>query len=189
MRTRHCRRRCAGDEPTAKALSDLKMWLRARRAHPHAAAPRQEQALRAARARGRVHRQGQGAQALRVRRQGQPGRHAQARADGGCTQLPRQPVRRPHPQRRSSSRPPTCCRTWRASPSRSSCDLGFRGVDADNPGVEIIHRGKFKTPERRSRSAGSSGARPSSRPSGTSRPTTAWIGAGCRGRWAMRCTR
>ena len=23
-------------------------------------------------------------------------------------------------------------------------DLGFRGVDADNPGVEIIHRGKFK---------------------------------------------
>ena len=24
-------------------------------------------------------------------------------------------------------------------------DLGFRGVDADNPGVEIIHRGKFKS--------------------------------------------
>ena len=24
-------------------------------------------------------------------------------------------------------------------------DLGFRGVDADNPGVEIIHRGKYKT--------------------------------------------
>ena len=23
-------------------------------------------------------------------------------------------------------------------------DLGFRGVDADNPGAEIIHRGKFK---------------------------------------------
>jgi len=23
-------------------------------------------------------------------------------------------------------------------------DLGFRGVDADNPGVQIIHRGKFK---------------------------------------------
>jgi IS5 family transposase len=24
-------------------------------------------------------------------------------------------------------------------------DLGFRGVDADNPGIEIIHRGKFKS--------------------------------------------
>ncbi len=24
-------------------------------------------------------------------------------------------------------------------------DLGFRGVDAANPGVEIIHRGKFKS--------------------------------------------
>lgn len=24
-------------------------------------------------------------------------------------------------------------------------DLGFRGVDADNPGVEIIHRGKYKS--------------------------------------------
>ena len=24
-------------------------------------------------------------------------------------------------------------------------DLGYRGVDADNPGVEIIHRGKYKT--------------------------------------------
>ena len=24
-------------------------------------------------------------------------------------------------------------------------DLGYRGVDADNPGVEIIHRGKCKT--------------------------------------------
>ncbi len=23
-------------------------------------------------------------------------------------------------------------------------DLGFRGVDAANPGVKIIHRGKFK---------------------------------------------
>ena len=24
-------------------------------------------------------------------------------------------------------------------------DLGFRGVDADNPGVEVIHRGKYKS--------------------------------------------
>jgi hypothetical protein len=60
------------------ALGELKMWLRARRAHPHPAASRQEQAVRAACPRGRVHRQRQGAQALRIRRQGQPGRHAQA---------------------------------------------------------------------------------------------------------------
>jgi IS5 family transposase len=25
-------------------------------------------------------------------------------------------------------------------------DLGFRGVDEDNPGKDIIHRGKFKSP-------------------------------------------
>ena len=31
------------------------------------------------------------------------------------------------------------------SPKQAIVDLGFRGVDADNPGVEIIHRGKFKT--------------------------------------------
>ena len=28
------------------------------------------------------------------------------------------------------------------SPNQAIVDLGFRGVDADNPGVEIIHRGK-----------------------------------------------
>lgn len=31
-----------------------------------------------------------------------------------------------------------------AKPRQVIVDLGFRGVDADNPGVEIIHRGKFK---------------------------------------------
>ena len=31
-----------------------------------------------------------------------------------------------------------------AKPRQVVVDLGFRGVDADNPGVEIIHRGKFK---------------------------------------------
>jgi IS5 family transposase len=30
-------------------------------------------------------------------------------------------------------------------PTQAIVDLGFRGVDADNPGVEIIHRGKYKT--------------------------------------------
>lgn len=30
-------------------------------------------------------------------------------------------------------------------PTQAIVDLGFRGVDADNPGVEIIHRGRYKT--------------------------------------------
>ncbi len=30
-------------------------------------------------------------------------------------------------------------------PTQAIVDLGYRGVDADNPGVEIIHRGKFKS--------------------------------------------
>jgi len=38
------------------------------------------------------------------------------------------------------------------APKQVVVDLGFRGVDADNPDVEIIHRGKFKSltnPQRR----------------------------------------
>ena len=31
------------------------------------------------------------------------------------------------------------------SPRQVIVDLGYRGVDADNPGVQIIHRGKFKS--------------------------------------------
>ena len=31
------------------------------------------------------------------------------------------------------------------APKQVVVDLGFRGVDADNPGVQIIHRGKFKS--------------------------------------------
>ena len=30
-------------------------------------------------------------------------------------------------------------------PQQVIADLGFRGVDADNPQVEIIHRGKYKS--------------------------------------------
>jgi hypothetical protein len=61
---------------------------RAGRAHPHTATRYQEQALRAARPGGGMHLQGQGTQPLRVRRQGQPGGHAQAGTDGRCPQLP-----------------------------------------------------------------------------------------------------
>ena len=30
-------------------------------------------------------------------------------------------------------------------------DLGYRGVDADNPGVQMIHRGKYKSLSERER--------------------------------------
>jgi IS5 family transposase len=82
-----CCARCAAShgrswqqEPTAQATTELLKWLeRAERIRTQQAQG-QEQALRAARPRGRVHRQGQGPQALRVRRQGQRGRHPQATA-------------------------------------------------------------------------------------------------------------
>jgi IS5 family transposase len=32
-----------------------------------------------------------------------------------------------------------------AQPKQVVVDLGFRGVDADNPGIQSIHRGKFKS--------------------------------------------
>ncbi len=40
---------------------------------------------------------------------------------------------------------------WGASPKDVVVDLGYRGVDYDNPQVQIIHRGKFKslTPQQR----------------------------------------
>ena len=31
------------------------------------------------------------------------------------------------------------------APKQGNVDLGYRGVDADNPGVQIIHRGKYKS--------------------------------------------
>ncbi len=47
-------------------------------------------------------------------------------------------------------------------PRQLIVDLGYRGVVADNPGVQIIHRGKYK-PSATMRSGCSSGARRSSR--------------------------
>ena len=40
----------------------------------------------------------------------------------------------------------------RSTPKQVIVDLGFRGVDADNPDVNIIHRGNYKSltkPQRR----------------------------------------
>ncbi len=34
---------------------------------------------------------------------------------------------------------------WGSSPKEVVVDLGFRGVDQDNPSVQIIHRGKYKS--------------------------------------------
>ena len=34
---------------------------------------------------------------------------------------------------------------FRSWPKQVIVDLGYRGVDADNPGVQIIHRGKYKS--------------------------------------------
>jgi len=31
------------------------------------------------------------------------------------------------------------------SPKQAIVDLGYPGVDADNPGIEIVHRGRYKT--------------------------------------------
>ena len=36
-------------------------------------------------------------------------------------------------------------------PKQAFVDLGYRGVDQDNPGIEIIHRGKYKSLTRRQR--------------------------------------
>ena len=36
-------------------------------------------------------------------------------------------------------------------PKQVIVDLGYRGVDADNPDVEIIHQGKFKSLTRQQR--------------------------------------
>jgi len=37
------------------------------------------------------------------------------------------------------------CQDIGVVPKTAVVDLGYRGVDADNPGVQIIHRGKFKS--------------------------------------------
>ncbi len=39
----------------------------------------------------------------------------------------------------------TLLERWGSSPKEVMVDLGFRGVDQDNPSVQIIHRGKYKS--------------------------------------------
>ena len=37
------------------------------------------------------------------------------------------------------------CQDIGVEPKTVVVDLGYRGVDADNPGLQILHRGKFKS--------------------------------------------
>ena len=82
-----------------KAISDLMMWLeRAERIRTQQRHTKNKlYALHAPEV--ECISLGLGAQPLRVRCQGQPGGHPQARLDGRSAQLPRQPVRRPCAQR------------------------------------------------------------------------------------------
>lgn len=91
-----------------------------------------------------MHREGEGAQALRVRRQGQSGCDAQAGAGGGGPKLPGNPFDG-HILAAQLEQTTNLLQDLGRRPTQAIVDLGFRGVDADNPGVEIIHRGKYKT--------------------------------------------
>ena len=73
-------------------------------------------------------------------------------------------------------------------PKQVVVDLGFRGVDADNPNVEIIHRGKYKSLtkvqrkwlKRRQAIEPLIGYYP--------RRTTACSAVGSKASWVMHCT-
>jgi hypothetical protein len=93
---------------------------RTRRTHPHATNPRQEQALRPACPRSRVHQQRQSPQALRVRRQGQHRRHPQERPGGRRPHLPRQSLRRSHSLGTTGADPHPARRHRQITQSRSS---------------------------------------------------------------------
>jgi len=73
-------------------------------------------------------------------------------------------------------------------PKEVVVDLGFRGVDRDNPRVEIIHRGKVQVADQAAAPVASSDDRRWSRRLAISSRITGWIVAGSRGNWAMRCT-
>jgi len=61
----------------------------------------------------------------------------------------------------------------RSKPATAFVDLGYRGVDAENPDVHIVHRGKSKRITEQARKL-LKRLRRSSRSSATSRAITAW---------------
>ena len=67
------------------------------------------------------------------------------------------------------------------SPKQAIVDLGFRGVDADNPGVEIIHRGRYKA-----LAQASTGHRAGDRPRQVRQPHGPLLAARSAGRCAAR---
>ena len=90
-----------------------------------------------------MHRQGQGTQALRVRREGQPGGHAPARPDGGCPFFPGQP-HDGHTLAEQLEQTNTLLQDIGVKPTTADVDLRFNGVDEACAPAQIIHRGKFK---------------------------------------------
>jgi IS5 family transposase len=95
-----------------------------------------------------VHQQGQGQAALRVRGQGGHCQHAQRQPDRGRAGVPRQPVRRTHLARATGAGHDPDAGQRTTKPTTAFVDLGYRGVDADNPDVRIVHRGKSQTDQR-----------------------------------------
>ena len=89
-------RRLAQDRRPARAGAPLRPASPPGRTAAGATAPRQGKALRTARARGGVHRQGQGPQDVRVRLQGGGRDHQPRRLRRRRKGVPRQPLRRPH---------------------------------------------------------------------------------------------
>ena len=72
-------------------------------------------------------------------------------------------------------------------PSVVYTDLGYRGVDKDNPDIEIRHRGKDKRLTDEGAGYSNDGKR-SSRSSGTSKLITAWTAATSKAQKVMHCT-
>src|SRR5690606_38823319 len=73
-------------------------------------------------------------------------------------------------------------------PTQAVVDLGYRGVDADNPDVEILHRGRWKSLSRQQR-CWVNVLRRSNLPLAIRRPITGWTAAGCKTPPATRCMR
>ena len=71
-----------------------------------------------------------------------------------------------------------------STPKQVIVDLGFRGVNADNPDVSIIHRGKYKSPTKPQRRWLK--RRQAVEPTiGNLKSDTEWTTTDCRASWEM----
>ena len=96
----------------------------ARRTPARPASEGQGQAVCAARTGSGVHRQRQGAAAVRVRGEGERGDQPRQRAGGGRAQFSGQPVRRPYAGRAAGTEPDPCWRTCTRSRARCTRTWG-----------------------------------------------------------------